>query len=174
MNLSDLLAPWHDFYALLGSASGTLVGLLFVAVTVGTGVFTGERRAPMRMFLSASVIHFSSVLAVCLTVMAPLGSAFATGGIIAAGGVFGLGYYAATWRDSVQDGLHKSIDLEDRIWYAVLPILAYALEAVAGAGLCFRPRPGCAAVALSVSALLLIGIHNAWDITLWSMTRRRQ
>jgi hypothetical protein len=29
------------------------------------------------------------------------------------------------------------------------------------------------ALALSLVLLLVIGIHNAWDITLWSITRRR-
>jgi hypothetical protein len=29
------------------------------------------------------------------------------------------------------------------------------------------------ALALSLGLLLVIGLHNAWDITLWSITRRR-
>jgi hypothetical protein len=34
------LAAWHPFYALLGGASATMVGLLFVAVSVGGSVFS--------------------------------------------------------------------------------------------------------------------------------------
>ena len=45
--LADALRPWHDFYTLFGAASATLIGLLFVAASVGTGVFPaiGGRRS---------------------------------------------------------------------------------------------------------------------------------
>jgi hypothetical protein len=33
---------------------------------------------------------------------------------------------------------------------------------------------GCEALALSILVLLVIGIHNAWDITVWSITRTRE
>jgi hypothetical protein len=172
VGLIVILSPWHEFYALLGAASGTLVGLLFVAATVGSGVFSADRRGPLRMFLSASVVHFTGILLVCLAVLAPFRSQFVPGALIVAGGLFGLGYYALTWRDAVRDGLSKKIDLEDRIWYAVLPVCAYLLETAAGGALAWRPEIGCDLLAASVAMLLLIGIHNAWDITLWSMTRR--
>ena len=36
------LAHWHDFYSLIGASSATLVGLMFVAVSISDGVFTRE------------------------------------------------------------------------------------------------------------------------------------
>ncbi len=59
--------------------------------------------------------------------MAPLQSQILFGTLIVAGGLFGLAYYGATWRDTVQDGLIKKMDLEDRIWYAFLPVGGYLL-----------------------------------------------
>jgi hypothetical protein len=172
--MMEILAPWRDFYALLGTASATMVGLLFVAATVGTNAFSGTSRGAQRMFLSASVIHFSLILAVSLIVLAPLRSPLLFGGLIAVGGSFGLIYYAAAWRDAVSDGLTKKIDLEDRTWYAGLPILGYLMETAAGITLAFRFDFGCPALAVSVGFLLLIGLHNAWDITVWSISRRRE
>jgi hypothetical protein len=72
--LGDVLAHWHEFYTLLGTAAGTLVALLFVAATVASGVFSSDRRAPLRIFRSASIVHFSSVLVVSLILLAPVGS----------------------------------------------------------------------------------------------------
>jgi hypothetical protein len=72
--LTEALGRWHEFYTLLGTASATMVGLLFVAATVGSGVFAADRRAPLRMFLSASVVHFSGILASSLIVLAPVQS----------------------------------------------------------------------------------------------------
>jgi hypothetical protein len=42
---SALLHEWHDFYVLVGTASATLVGLMFVAVSIGTTIFNEDDRA---------------------------------------------------------------------------------------------------------------------------------
>jgi hypothetical protein len=172
--LADLLAPWRDFYELLGEASATMVALLFVAASVASGVFSPDKSAPMRVFLSASVVHFSGILAASLLVLAPFRSEVVLGAMIVAGGVFGLGYYALTWRDLMRDGLIKRIDLEDRTWYTYLPVATYLMETASG-GLLIEGEPaGLAALAITLGLLMLIAIHNAWDITVWSIGRRGQ
>ena len=113
--MSETLAAWRDFYELLGTASATMIGLLFVAASVGSGVFSSDRLAPLRMFLTASVIHFSSILAISLFALTPLRSQTLFGALVIAGGLFGLAYYAITGHDSIRDGLYKRIDLEDRL-----------------------------------------------------------
>ena len=174
MQLNDALAPWREFYALLGSASATLVALLFVAASVGTGVFSSDRQAAMRVFLTASVVNFSLVLATCLIVLAPLGSWVLLGVLILVNGAFGLTHSALALRDALKDGLIHKIDLEDRVWYIVLPVVGYVSIALSGFALALQLDLGCTALAVSAGLLLGVGIHNAWDITVWSMTRRRQ
>ena len=173
-SLAEALAGWHDFFALLGTASATLVGLLFVAATVGSRAFTSGRRAASRMFLTASVIHFTSLLVVCLIILAPGQSWKSLGLMVLACGVFGLGYFAVAWHDTVRDGLVAVIDWEDRIRYAGLPVVCYLSVAGSGIALVLRQHPGCTALGASTGLLLVVGIHNAWDITLWSITRRKE
>jgi hypothetical protein len=172
--VTELLEPWHDFYMLLGTASATMIGLLFVAASVGSGIFSRSRRGAQRMFLSASVVHFGGVLAISLLVLAPLRGWFNFGGLAVAGGIFGLVYCGLTWADVVRDGLIVRIDLEDRLWYALGPVVGYLIEAGAGAGLVLRCRWGCPGLAVAMGVLLLVSIHNAWDITIWSVTRDKQ
>jgi hypothetical protein len=171
--MADTVTSWRNYYELLGSGSATMIGLLFVAATVGGGAFSSDRRAPVRMFLSASVVHFTGILSVSLVVMAPLESQILFGTLIVAGGLFGLAYYGATWRDTVQDGLIKRIDLEDRIWYAFLPVVGYLLETASGVMLILGLASGWPTLAATMGMLVVIAIHNAWDITVWSMSRRR-
>jgi hypothetical protein len=173
--VAEALARWHEFYSLLGTASATLVGLLFVAATVGSGVFSSNRRAPLRVFMSASVVHFSGILAVCLIVLAPLQSWLQFGLLVLACGIFGLVYCGLIWRDTVRDSqLIAAIDLEDRIWYLLIPVVGYLLEAATGVALALRLNPGCTAVAVAVGVLMVAGVHNAWDITIWIITRPRE
>ncbi len=169
----NALAHWHEFFILLGTAAGTLVGLLFVAATIGSGVFSFDRRAPLRVFLSATVVHFSSVLAVSLVMLLPLASWLLLGAIVLACGLVGLGYSGLALRDAIRDGLIANIDWEDRTWYGVLPFVAYIAEVTAGVLLTSGVAAGCAMVAGCMGLLLMVGIHNAWDITVWTVTRRQ-
>jgi len=45
VDLAHELERWHDFYILVGTAGATLVALLFVAVSGGSGYLTEERAA---------------------------------------------------------------------------------------------------------------------------------
>jgi hypothetical protein len=170
----EALDAWHPFFALLGSASATMVGLLFVAVSVGTGVFSVDRPAPLRVFLSASVVHFASVLVACLVMTAPVLDWPLLGLMILGCGGFGLIYSSIALRDTVRDGMVARIDLEDRTWYIALPILSYLCESASGIALAMHFRPAVTSLALSIGALLVIAIHNAWDITIWTTMKKRE
>ena len=61
MRATEALKQWHDFYMLVGTAGATLLALLFVAVSLGAGFLTDERRPATRTFMSPVVLHFSSV-----------------------------------------------------------------------------------------------------------------
>jgi|ERR1700733_2493872 hypothetical protein len=172
--LGETMGHWHDFYALLGTASATMVGLLFVGASVATGVFSADRRAALRVFLSATVVNFGLIMTMCLVVLAPVRSWILLGVLIAGCGLFGLAHSGLAWRDTMLDGLIKKIDLEDRTWYIALPLAGYLLVTGSGVALALQPDIGCAVLALSVGVLLAVGLHNAWDITLWIITRRRE
>lgn len=167
------LTAWHDFYMLAGTASATMIGLLFVAVSVGAGVFSTDRRAPLRLFLSASVVNFSLVLAVSLIVQAPWQSVIAPAGAVVACAAFGLIHSLLAWRDGLRDGLIASIDFEDRSWYLAMPIVGYGCLAGAGLALAGWGDAARTGLAAAIGVLLTAGIRNAWDITVWIVTRRR-
>src|ERR1700679_362025 len=66
-----MLESWHDFFTLVGASAATLVGLMFVAASVGTGLFTGEKEIGLRTFLSPTVVAFGVVLASCVVGVLP-------------------------------------------------------------------------------------------------------
>src|SRR5271168_1391950 len=96
--LVEWLEHWHDFYVLIGSAAATLVGLMFVTASIGTGVFTRENQAGIRSFLSPTVVHFSAILIVCLIEIAPDETWQSVAVLLIAIGGVGLGYCGSIWR----------------------------------------------------------------------------
>ncbi|MGH7118460.1 MAG: hypothetical protein ACREFP_05670 [Acetobacteraceae bacterium] len=70
-NLPALLAPWHDFSVVSGTAAETLVAPLFVAASIGASFYSEEGRPAFRAFVSPSVVHFSCAFALSLASLAP-------------------------------------------------------------------------------------------------------
>jgi hypothetical protein len=93
-NLASVVHDWHDFYGLVGTASATLVGLMFVAASVGASVFSASQQEPMKAYLTPTVAHFSSLLFICILILVPTQTWFslsiALGGLGAAGVVYSI------------------------------------------------------------------------------------
>lgn len=167
---AEMLARWHEFYGLLGAAAATMVALLFVAVSLGGGAFTTSRTAGLRFFFSATVVNFALILIASLIALAPLDAWAAFGALIAIAGLFGLGYYAHAWVEIAREGILAKVDFEDRAWYGALPVIGHLVETAAGVGSILRAE-GFEALALALGVLLVVGVHNAWDITIWALGR---
>jgi hypothetical protein len=104
-----------------------------------------------------------------------IGTASATliGLLIGATGLYGQGYAAIVWRGMLRQGVPVPIDLEDRVCYAAIPAIGYTAMLAAGAMFLLGHEAGCALLAMAMGSLLLIGIRNAWDMTLFTVMRQR-
>src|ERR1700736_5472068 len=69
---SSVLGPWSNFYIMMGSAAGALTGLMFVVITLVTGV-ERFRNAPdgISTFSTPTVVHFCAALLVSAILSAP-------------------------------------------------------------------------------------------------------
>lgn len=167
---AELFHDWHDFYLLVGTASATLVGLMFVATSIGSSIFTHDKQSGMSAFVGSTVVHFSAVLVACILSAMPSQSWEAAGGLIAAAGLACLGYAGRIWmlifiRHSF------AVDWKDRLHYGVIPVLGYLLVLAAGVLLLMRSAVSAEVLAAAVLTLLLAGIHNAWDMMTWIVIR---
>src|SRR5271169_2563046 len=103
--LTEALRNWHNFYALIGTAAATLVGLMFIAASIGAGVFTRAHQAGIRSLLSPTVAHFSAVLLICLLASAPTETWLSLGIFLTCAGLIGLVYSAWIWRGMAKHGI---------------------------------------------------------------------
>jgi hypothetical protein len=169
-SLAALFHDWHDFYLLVGTASATLVGLMFVAASIGASVFNEEHRNAMRAFISPTVVHFAATLFICVVVTIPSQTWLTLGTLLTAGGLAGVLYAGRIW---VQMFIRRSfaVDLVDRFFYAMIPVLGYLLVLASGVMLLLRVAWSSDVTAAALVILLLAGIRNAWDMMTWIMIR---
>jgi hypothetical protein len=166
------LGDWANFYVITGSSAGGLIGLTFVVIALAA---EARRVDPVGLhtFVTPTIAHFGAVLGLAAFLSAPHQTLLSAGIGLGAGGVAGVIYVG--W---VIAHFHRSLGKyepvwEDWIWYVILPCVAYG--ALLAMGLLIRSCPEGAlyGVAAASLLLLLIGIHNAWDIAVW-MTLRKQ
>jgi hypothetical protein len=162
---ASLLSDWHDFFVLIGTAAVTLIGAMFVVVSIGIGFLTRERAVAIRTFLTPTVTHLSTVLFGCVLTTVPALDWGWLAGAAGVGGVLGILY---SGRVVVGFRQHEGTDRSDLAWYAILPLVAYAVL-LAAAVLAWRRAPASIDVLAAVLAfLLLAGIRNAWDMIVFS------
>jgi hypothetical protein len=169
-SLADLLEAWHDFDLLIGTAAATLVGLMFVAASIGASVFMEKDRAAMKAFISPTVVHFSAVLVVAMVSLIPSHDWPALAGLLALVAIPGAVYSVNLW---LQLFVRRrfNIDIVDRLFYALIPVLGYLLLLLAAFVLFRQSSAGLDLLAAAQITLLLAGIRNAWDMMLWIVIR---
>jgi len=162
--VSSVLIPWSNFYIMTGSAAAGLTGLMFVVITLVTGV-ERLRRAPdgISTFSTPTVAHFGAALLVSAILNAPWPTLVFPSVLLALAGLYGVVYVVHLVSRARRLSLYNP-DIEDWTWYTVLPFLAYAAILVGGIVLWRAAVPALFALAAGALSLIFIGIRNAWDI----------
>lgn len=170
MSLTELLHEWHDFYLLLGTASATLVGLMFVSASIGGVVFNEEHSAALQAFITPTVAHFAAALFASLVIMIPTHDWHSLGAMLSLGGLAGTIYSGRLILQLIVR--HRfNVDVTDRMFYAAIPLIGYLLALAAAVLMFLQSREGAYVMAAAMLGLLLAGLRNAWDMTVWIMLR---
>lgn len=165
-DVTEILHPWHDFYMLAGAASATLVGLVFIAISIGSDYFNDHTSIGLSAFITPTIVHFGGVLLVCLLAVVPTHTFLSLGLMLGVGCVFGLAYAGYIGFRILRRGF-TGVDIIDRLWYAATPVVAYLLLILAAVLLLLRLPLGIPVMAGALVILMLAGIRNAWDMMVW-------
>jgi hypothetical protein len=169
-----VLARWDNFYVIVGSAAAALTGLQFVVMAfVGNTPARRASSATISAFGTPNVVHFAMVLLLSAVLSAPWPSLGAMAIALAVCGGGGLLYGVVVTRRAGRQTSYEPV-LEDWLWHAALPLLAYAGVA-AGALLLLRIEDDALfAIAAASLLLLFVGIHNAWDTVTYIATGQNE
>jgi hypothetical protein len=159
----NALAGWENFYVIVGSSAGALIGLQFVVITLIAGRAIGPGQAQAGdAFATPTIVHFGAVLLLAGIVDAPwqtvLGAAIAWGIM----GLAGIVYEIVVLRRMQRQSAYKP-EFEDWLFHFLLPFGAYAALAATAFEVRSRAHTAMFVVAAAALLLLFVGIHNAWD-----------
>ncbi len=176
--LEVALGRWMNFYMLVGAAAATLIGLLFVVISLVTGgaakptaIDAAKGRAMIRTYLTPTVLYFATVLCLAALLTFPDHTRFSAALCICVVGVLGLLYSSSTLLNDGTRGYYKRLDL---INYQGLPFLAYGLLILSGILLLHDARYSLTLAASDMLLLLALGIRNSWAIAITMVIGARE
>jgi hypothetical protein len=66
---------WDGFYTLAGSTAGTLIGLIFVVITLGIEHAEKDDDLRAHLFVTPVLVHFTGLLVIAMAMVPPLSAA---------------------------------------------------------------------------------------------------
>lgn len=171
-----LLNGWGNFYVIVGSSAGALIGLQFVVIALIADLpATVSRNAGQASgaFGTPSVVHFGVVLLLSGILSAPWHTISPAAILWGIAGFVGVLYILIIIRRMRSQSLYKPV-FEDWLCHAVLPFLAYAVLAASSFFANSDAHLALYFVAAAALLLLFTGIHNAWDAVTYHVFHRRQ
>ncbi|HWE46307.1 MAG TPA: hypothetical protein VG407_09800 [Caulobacteraceae bacterium] len=158
---------WDNFFLTTGPAAGSLIGLLFVVVTLTAGRDRDSTLRGAALYLTPTVFHFGVVMAMSAAAMAPGLTSDQTALVLGAISLYGVGYtLIIALRLGKADGNVKP-HWSDIWMYGVTPPIVYLLLLGATALEFVQPKLAPYVVAALLMTLLFMGIRNAWDLVTW-------
>jgi hypothetical protein len=157
------LSTWENFYVIVGSSAGALIGLQFVVLTLIASRPIGAGTAQAgHAFATPTIVHFGAVLLLAGILSAPwqeIAPAAVLWGLL---GLSGIVYAAIVTRRMQLQAAYKPV-FEDWLFHVLLPFAAYTTLAAAAFAAGSHLRAALFGIGAAALLLLFIGIHNAWD-----------
>lgn len=166
---SRSLAEWTAYYALMGGAAATLLGLLFVAVSVRLNIFHQRNVADVRDFAAFTLGSFLVAIGVAGLALAPHARRISMALPLLIVGVIGLIAIVAIvrlWRrlnHSVNRGQPDLTSRTGKWWAALLGMAALSVGLIVAAALLIAEHPAALGwLAIVEAAFLILGTAATW------------
>jgi uncharacterized membrane protein YciS (DUF1049 family) len=164
----------RDFFLASGSAAATLIGLLFVAISVASERLASAKAGAQlhRVRASAALTAFVNALAVSLFALIPGQKIGPTAAVVA---VVGLTFVAAALISLVRLRQMRWDTLRDVLFLIGLAV-TFVIQLIEGVDVITQPRDSGAVntIAILVIVCFLIGIARAWELVGGPSIRIRQ
>jgi hypothetical protein len=167
------LRGWQNFYFMAGGAAASLLGLMFVAMSLATRLINERTREDMQTFVAPSVFYFVSAVLLSAVMLVPADSPALPALALLLGGAGGLARTLLFVRRLVRAARqHQDFTWEDWLAQITLPIASYGLILLSALGLAAgQASPAFIGLWLAMIVLLICGIANTWSLVTWIVER---
>jgi hypothetical protein len=159
------VSGWHDFYILAGTAAATLVGLLFVGLSLHLRIVIAS--SEVRSLARVTLANFGAILFVTLFMVIPDDESTAAFALIASG-VASLVIATPSLVAAAQRG-ERSLQMRGRDRARL--ILRFGLSAasfvaiIVAGGLLFSSSSSAFTwLVVAILVLLIVSLRNTWDL----------
>ena len=162
MPAHEILSKWESFYVIVGSSAGALTGLQFVVMAIIADQPGRGGHQEIAAFGTPTVVHFMAVLFVGAIISAPWEELSHAALVLGLFGLTGVIYTAIVTKRAKSTQRYQPV-LEDWIFHAILPFIAYLLILGAAVTVTRFDTQALFSVGTASLVLLSVGVHNAWD-----------
>lgn len=156
-----LAARWHDFYLIAGAAAATLVGLLFVGLSLHLRIVVS--RDEVRSLARVTLANFGLLLLVSLFIVVPQGHVAAANELIFSGALT-LALTGPSVAAAARSGTTTLHWLRLIVRFG-LSVLAYVGVLVAGIAVANNSYATAFHLLVAVTAaLIVVSLRNSWDL----------
>jgi modulator of FtsH protease len=173
---NEMLTSWQTFYFTVGGAAAALLGLMFVALSLGMPLINEQGKVGMKLFATPSVVYFVSALLLSCVMLIPSPEPPVLAVMLLLGGAAGLvrtipfviGLIGVALRN-------QDFNLGDWLAQVIAPVASYALIVLAAIGFAVE-QPSWAFAGLWIGAVLLLAcaIANTWSLVVWVVDQRKE
>ncbi len=157
---SEVIRQWETFYLLAGTASVTLIGLLFISVSINVERFHGRKSADLKHFAGLTFNCFFYVLIIAILFLVPGISSLGLGIPLFILGILGI-LNAIVQQRRAQRSTKNGTELNIAPRFNV-PIIGLALMILLSVGIYFQIETSLYGFIIVIILLLGSASHNAW------------
>ena len=170
------MSGWHDFFILAGTAAATLVGLLFVGLSLHLRIVVAS--SEVRSLARVTLANFGAVLFVALFLVIPENQSAAASQLIGSG-VVSLVVTAPSLLPGQGSGRRLRLERKTRLRLLLrfgLSTLSYVAIIVAGILLFSSLSWALTVLVTAIIVLLVVALRNTWDllVTVGDLTLGRE
>jgi hypothetical protein len=166
---AETLAGWHDFFVTCGAASATLVGLLFVGISMHVKVVATH--ADVRGLARVTLSTYFTVVVMSLLMLVPSDRPTFTGELVLAGSIVALFTVVPASLEALSG---RRLSLPRRVVFSRFGVTALCYASLAGFGIVFLAGDYGDALTSLVGIILLmlvVAIRNTWDLLVTLATK---
>src|SRR5947199_3476157 len=135
-----VIEGWENFYVIVGSSAGALIGLQYVVISLFASRPIGHLEAQAgNAIATPSVVHFGLVLLLSAIVSAPWDEITVVAGLWGILGLGGVAYVGIAARRMRKQSAYRPV-FEDWLFHGVLPFKAYAVLAISASAAPYYAR----------------------------------